>query len=81
MENVSTLVALSYGAPLAVGLAALGPGIGLGLMTAAFFNSSARQPEIQGKLFVPYIITLGAVELLGLFGFVTFYLVFGKATA
>ena len=78
MESV---VALSYGAPLAVGLAAVGPGIGLGLMTAAFFNSSARQPEIQGKLFIPYIITLGAVELLGLFGFVSFFLIFSKATA
>ncbi|MCX5920891.1 MAG: ATP synthase F0 subunit C [Candidatus Melainabacteria bacterium] len=78
---MEAVVALSYGAPLAVGLAAVGPGIGLGLMTAAFFNSSARQPEIQGKLFIPYIITLGAVELLGLFGFVSFFLIFSKATA
>ena len=78
---MEAVVALSYGAPLAVGLAAVGPGMGLGLMTAAFFNSSARQPEIQGKLFIPYIITLGAVELLGLFGFVSFFLIFSKATA
>jgi F-type H+-transporting ATPase subunit c len=78
---MEAIVALSYGAPLAVALAAVGPGIGLGLMTAAFFNSSARQPEIQGKLFIPYIITLGAVELLGLFGFVSFFLIFQKATA
>jgi F-type H+-transporting ATPase subunit c len=78
---METLVALSYGAPLAVGLAALGPAIGLGLMAAAYFNSSARQPEMRAPLFVPFIITLGAVELLGLFGFITFFLIFGKATA
>ena len=78
MESV---VALSYGAPLVVGLATLGPGIGLGLMAAAFFNSTARQPEIQGKLFVPFIITLGAIELLGLLGFATFFLISLKATA
>jgi F-type H+-transporting ATPase subunit c len=75
------LQALSIGAPFAVGLAGLGPAVGISLMTAAYFNSSARQPEIQGKLFVPYIITLGVVELLGLFGFVTFYLIFQKAGA
>lgn len=42
--------ALSLSAPFAVGLASLGPAIGIGLMTAAFFNSSARQPEMHGKL-------------------------------
>lgn len=70
--------ALSLTAPLAVGLAAIGPAIGIGLMTAAYFNSSARQPEMQPKLVTYYFITLGVVELLGLFGFVSFYLVFGK---
>lgn len=60
--------------PLAVGLAALGPAIGISLMTSAYFNSVARQPEIQGNITPQYFITLGVVELLGLFGFVTFFL-------
>jgi F-type H+-transporting ATPase subunit c len=58
--------------PLAVGFASIGPGIGIGLMTAAYFNSVARQPEVQGNLTMYYFITLGVVELLGLFGFLTF---------
>jgi F-type H+-transporting ATPase subunit c len=64
--------------PLAVGLAAIGPAIGICFMTAAFFNSVARQPEIQGNITPQYFITLGVVELLGLFGFVTFFLLFQK---
>jgi F-type H+-transporting ATPase subunit c len=60
--------------PLAIGLAGIGPGIGIGLMTAAYFNSVARQPEVQGSLTTYYFITLGVVELLGLFGFLSFIL-------
>jgi F-type H+-transporting ATPase subunit c len=70
--------AAQLAAPFAVGLAGIGPGIGIGLMTAAYFNSVARQPEAQANLTPYYFITLGVVELLGLFGFVAFYLVFSK---
>lgn len=63
-------------APFAVGLAGIGPGIGIGLMTAAFFQSVARQPEAQGKLSTFYYITLGVVELLGLLGFVAFFMMY-----
>jgi F-type H+-transporting ATPase subunit c len=62
--------------PLAVGLAGLGPAIGIALMTSAYFNSSSRQPEVQGNLTPYYFITLGVVELLGLFGFVAFFMVY-----
>jgi F-type H+-transporting ATPase subunit c len=64
--------------PLAVGLASLGPAIGIGYMTAAYFNSVARQPEVQASLTPQYFITLGVVELLGLFGFVSFFLLFQR---
>lgn len=64
--------------PFAVGLAAIGPGIGIGLMTSAYFNSIARQPEVQGSLTPYYFITLGVVELLGLFGFVSFFMLFSR---
>lgn len=75
---METAAAALFAGPLAVGLAAIGPAIGIGLMTAAYFNSVARQPEVQGNLTPQYFITLGVVELLGLFGFVTFFLLFNK---
>jgi F-type H+-transporting ATPase subunit c len=64
--------------PIAVGLAGIGPAIGISLMTAAYFNSVSRQPDIQGALTPQYFITLGVVELLGLFGFVAFFMLFSK---
>jgi F-type H+-transporting ATPase subunit c len=76
--SMDAQTAYSLTAPLAVGLASIGPAIGISLMTAAYFNSSARQPEMQPKLAVFYYITLGVVELLGLFGFIISILVFLK---
>ena len=75
---METASAALFAGPLAVGLAALGPAIGIGMMTTAYFNSVARQPEIQGNITPQYFITLGVVELLGLFGSVTFFMLFGK---
>lgn len=66
------------GVALAVGLAPLGPALGIGIMTGHYFDSVARQPEVQGNITPQYFITLGVVELLGLFGFVTFFMVFQK---
>ena len=63
--------------PLAVGLASIGPGIGIGMLTAAYFNAVARQPEVQGNLLIYFFIPLAMVELLGLFGFITFILAKG----
>jgi len=75
---METAAAAMLAGPIAVGLAAIGPAIGIGLMTVAYFNSVARQPEIQGNITPQYFITLGVVELLGLFGFVTFFLLLQK---
>ncbi|MEZ4573717.1 MAG: ATP synthase F0 subunit C [Vampirovibrionales bacterium] len=52
---------------MAVGLASIGPGIGIGMLTAAYFNAVARQPEVQGNLLIYFFIPLAMVELLGLF--------------
>lgn len=70
-------VAAMLSGPLAVGLASIGPGIGIGLLTAAYFQAVARQPEVQGNLQIYFFIPLAMVELLGLFGFITFFLTKG----
>lgn len=58
--------------PLAVGLASIGPSIGIGMLTSSYFQAVARQPEVQGNLTTYFFIPLAMVELLGLFGFVTY---------
>ncbi|MCB0824739.1 MAG: ATP synthase F0 subunit C [Armatimonadetes bacterium] len=49
--------------PFALGLAAIGCGIGLGLIGFAAMNGMARQPEAIGKLQTPMLIALAFVEL------------------
>jgi F-type H+-transporting ATPase subunit c len=50
------------------GLAAIGPGIGVGLIFAAYIQSTARQPE-SSKMTLPYVwIGFAVVEALALLG-------------
>lgn len=49
--------------PLALGLAALGVAIGLGMIGTAAMNGMARQPEAIGKMQTAMLIALAFVEL------------------
>jgi F-type H+-transporting ATPase subunit c len=61
-EVVGSLSAIGYG------LAAIGPGIGVGLIFAAYIQSTARQPE-SSRLTIPYLwIGFAVVEALALLG-------------
>lgn len=60
---------------LGYGLAAIGPGIGMGILVGKALESTARQPELSGRLQTMMFIGLGLIELLGLLGFVAFMLV------
>ena len=62
-----TTAAFAY---IGYGLATLGPGIGIGLLVGKTQESTARQPEVGGRLFTNMIIGAGMVEALGLIGFV-----------
>ena len=44
------------------GLAAIGPGVGIGLIFAAYIQGVARQPEAQGRLQTIFFLTVGLVE-------------------
>ena len=66
-------------AAIGYGLAAIGPGIGVGLVFAAYIQSTARQPESAG-LTLPYVwIGFAVVEALALLG-IAFGFVFGRLT-
>ncbi|REF35403.1 ATP synthase F0 subunit C [Thermasporomyces composti] len=53
---------------LGYGLATLGPGIGVGLVFAAFINGVARQPEAQGRLQSIAILGFALIEALAIIG-------------
>jgi F-type H+-transporting ATPase subunit c len=60
---------LAIGAGLAVGLAALGGGLGQGRSASAALEGIARNPQASGKIFTPMIIALALTESLVLLGF------------
>jgi F-type H+-transporting ATPase subunit c len=63
-----TLNAVGYG------LAAIGPGVGIGLIFAAYINGVARQPEARSTLQGIALLGFALVEALALLGFVLFFL-------
>ena len=55
---------------LAYGLAAIGPGVGIGIIFGKFMESIARQPEAQGRLTGFLWIGFGLTEALAQIGFI-----------
>lgn len=56
------------------GLATIGPGLGIGLIFAAYINGVARQPEARSALQGIALLGFALVEALALLGFVLFFL-------
>ncbi|HEX6968423.1 MAG TPA: ATP synthase F0 subunit C [Micromonosporaceae bacterium] len=59
------------------GLAAIGPGIGVALVFAAYIQASARQPESAGYNRTWLILGFALVEALALFGLVLAFVIGG----
>ena len=57
------------GAALAIGLAALGGGIGQGRAASAALEGIARNPSANNKIFVPFILGMALIESLVIFAF------------
>ena len=65
--GATQVISFNAGA-IGYGLAAIGPGVGVGLVFAAYIQSTARQPE-SSRLTLPYVwIGFAVVEALALFG-------------
>ena len=58
------------GIGLGAGLAAIGGGISIGLLSASVVDASARQPEMHGKLLTTMFIAAALIEGLALFALV-----------
>jgi len=57
-------------AGIGMGLATIGPGIGIGLLTGRTSEAIARQPEAAGEIRTAFIIGLALAEALALYAFV-----------
>jgi F-type H+-transporting ATPase subunit c len=60
---------------LAYGLAAIGPGIGIGYIVGKSVEAMARQPESAGMVRTTMFLGIAFTEALALIGFVVVFLV------
>ena len=67
--HIINLGALTYG------LAAIGPGIGIGLVFGHAIEAMARQPEAAGLVRTTMFLGIAFTEALALIGFVVFILI------
>jgi F-type H+-transporting ATPase subunit c len=58
----------TIGKGLVIGLAAIGPGIGLGILIGKSVEAMARQPEYANNVRTTMFIGIGLIEALALFG-------------
>ena len=64
-ETMKTLAAA-----LAIGLGALGPGLGLGFIGAKAMEALGRNPEAADQIFVPMILGLAFTEAVAIYALV-----------
>ena len=64
-------------AGLAMGLGAIGPGIGIGLVVGNAITAMARQPESAGTVRTTMFLGIAFTEALALFGFVLAFIISG----
>ena len=60
----------SLAAAIAIGLGALGPGLGLGFIGAKAMEALGRNPEASDQIFVPLILSLAFTEAIGIYALV-----------
>jgi F-type H+-transporting ATPase subunit c len=65
-------------AGLAIGLAAIGPGIGIGILGSKAMEAMGRNPEASGTVFLPMIIGMAFAEAIAIYGLVIAILLFGR---
>jgi F-type H+-transporting ATPase subunit c len=74
-QAANTIDVSSIGKGLVYGLAAIGPGIGIGLVFGNAIQAIARQPEAAGLVRPIMFIGFALAEALALLGFVLFFLI------
>ncbi len=70
--------ALALSVPIAIGLAALGSGLGLGRAVGSALDAIGRQPEASGKILTTMIIGAALIEALTIYALIVFFISQGQ---
>ena len=75
MDSVTVLAELTGNiATVGYGLAAIGPGIGVGIVAGKTNEAMARQPEMAGRLQTTMFLGIAFTEVLALIGLATYFI-------
>jgi F-type H+-transporting ATPase subunit c len=74
-------MAIALGAGLAVSIAGLGGGVGMGYAGGKAIEAIARQPEVGGDVRTLMFITLAFIETLTIYGLLIAFMLVGKMPA
>ncbi|PPG54023.1 MULTISPECIES: ATP synthase F0 subunit C [unclassified Rathayibacter] len=75
MDSVTVLAELTGNiATVGYGLAAIGPGIGVGIVAGKTVEAMARQPEMAGRLQTTMFLGIAFTEVLALIGLATYFI-------
>lgn len=75
MDSVTVLAEISGNiATVGYGLAAIGPGIGVGIVAGKTVEAMARQPEMAGRLQTTMFLGIAFTEVLALIGLATYFI-------
>jgi len=66
------------GAALAIGLGALGPGLGIGFLVGKAVEGMARQPEAAGIIRTAMFIGIAFTEAIALYALVVAFIIVGR---
>ncbi|MFW5888393.1 MAG: ATP synthase F0 subunit C [Patescibacteria group bacterium] len=55
---------------LAIGLGAIGPGLGIGFIGAKAMEAIGRNPEASGKILVPMLLSIAFAEAVAIYALV-----------
>jgi len=68
--EIWTTVAKLIGAGLAMGLGAIGPGVGIGLLGMGAMNALGRNPEARGAIMTNMILAIAFAEAVAIYALV-----------
>ena len=67
---MDAISAVQFAKAIAIGLGAVGPAIGVGMIGAKAVEGIGRNPEAAGKIFVPMLLGMAFAEAIAIYALV-----------
>jgi len=77
-EKMETEAIRMLAAGLAIGLGAIGPGVGIGILGYGAMQALGRNPEARGPIMTNMILAIAFAEAIGIYALIVAILIAGK---